>query len=644
VEALTITDDLGRKIDLGPRPRRVVSLSPAATEIILALGAGQALKGISTEDNHFPGLIGLTVVGSPQYASPALIAGLEPDLLIIEPALANEAQTIAGQARVLVLGGPTSLERSEQRILELGDLFGRTKEARALRDENNAYFETLALKTAKLKVPKVRVMRITARDGRLSTLGSESFQNNLIRLAGGLTPDLGGGVEEVPLTEQDISSFDPELIFACSRDQQALDVLLARKAMRRVSAVKNHRVRYYPCALTDRAAAHTGYFAAWLSSALYPMEYGDPANLARPNMIVGEKELKLKIPYVARARVVQARLNDYIQKTLLIDFTSPQTVISTSDGPKEGVITVGNGSSPPMVWDINHSGGWESDLAERFRLLGLNQGTSSLIFTGADLDNLAVVVKSYRDMTVTALVTAGAESNAVRTSRDIGAYYEPGTINIIVLSTRKISKAGAAKAMISITEAKTAALWDLDVRSSQTPLVNPATGTGTDSIIIVAGGDGPAIDYTGGHGKIGQIIGEAVYEAVMKALAAGNGLATNRHVFARLAERSLDLTSLFTGPESAVLTSKNGWRKDLVLTLLEPRYAGLLESAMALDDARIMGRLPDRIAFLAMAQAAANDLAGQPVRIMDLSRADLPELLKAALDAIGSGLSPGPPL
>ncbi|MDR1110731.1 MAG: adenosylcobinamide amidohydrolase [Deltaproteobacteria bacterium] len=643
LHALEITDDLGRVVDVRPRPARVVSLSPAATEIIVAIGADKALKGVSTEDGHFAALIGLPAVGTPALAPAGLVAGLRPDLLIVEPALAQEALSgkLAGSAPVLVLGGPSGLAQAEGRLAALGALFGRSREARAVQKANRDYFDVLALKTSRTGRPAPRVMRILARDGRLATPGSLSFQNDIIRAAGGQAPDLAATADEVPIGAREVALFDPEIIFACGRDREALEAFLAQAALGKVSAVRNRGIRYYPCALTDRAAAHAGYFAAWLSSALFAEQYGNPQNLARPNEVVGQRKIRLDMPFVAQARVVDARLNDYIQKTLVIDFKTPQAIISTSDGPMDGVAAIGNGSSPPMVWDINHQGGWEADLAARLGLLGLDPASSGLIFTGADLDGLAIVTKRHRDMTVTALATAGAESNAVRTSRDVGAYYQPGTINVIVLSSRRLSPAGAARALVTVTEAKTAAVWDLDVRSSQTPLANPATGTGTDSVIIVAGGEGEAIDYTGGHARIGQIMAEAVHEAVLEALALGNGLAQGRHVFARLSERGLEPLELFTGPDAGVLASRAGWRRDLVEALLDPRYAGLVESALALDDARGMGHLSDGSAFLGSARAAASGLAGgrDVAVLLDLARPDLPPMLKTALDAIGTGVA-----
>lgn len=79
-----------------------------------------------------------------------------------------------------------------------------------------------------------------------------------------------------------------------------------------------------------------------------------------------------------------------------------------------------------------------------------------------------------------------------------------------------------ARALITITEAKTAAFEDLRIPSSYTKTVQ-ATGTGTDSIIVATGTAWPKVTYTGGHNRIGELIGKAVYEAVIEALGKQNG-------------------------------------------------------------------------------------------------------------------------
>ena len=57
--------------------------------------------------------------------------------------------------------------------------------------------------------------------------------------------------------------------------------------------------------------------------------------------------------------------------------------------------------------------------------LELRASDISMMGTAADMDNLAVVTKVYGPFTLTALVTAGARGNALRTGVDEGTYIEP---------------------------------------------------------------------------------------------------------------------------------------------------------------------------------------------------------------------------
>jgi adenosylcobinamide amidohydrolase len=75
-----------------------------------------------------------------------------------------------------------------------------------------------------------------------------------------------------------------------------------------------------------------------------------------------------------------------------------------------------------------------------------------------------------------------------------------------------------ARAIMTATEAKTAALQDRDVRSTVSPQLQ-ATGTGTDSMIVVSGVDADTIiRHTGGHTKMGELIAVSTKIAVGEAL------------------------------------------------------------------------------------------------------------------------------
>jgi adenosylcobinamide amidohydrolase len=334
---------------------------------------------------------------------------------------------------------------------------------------------------------------------------------------------------------------------------------------------------------------------------------------------------------------VDCRLRDVVFSTLLVEFRSPREVVSTAEGAQRGVTAAGNSYGPPMFWLFDHRDGWPGAEADLYRILGLDRASASLMFTGADMRNLAVKSASYQDLSVTALVTAGAEANALRASRDSGPYHEPGTINVILLVNRRLNRGGATGLVVVATEAKTAALWDLDYRSSQNP-ENPATGTGTDDVIVVWGDEGKAIDYTSGHTKTGELAARVVYDGVVEALRLQNGKAPGRGVWERLAERGVDLRAL--GPAFAPEGPGPRLAPKVRRLLLDPETAAFMEAAMSLSDARRLGHLSDAGPFRHMALAEASRVAGRPVTEIGslVTDASVPPVLRTALDALAAGL------
>ena len=157
--------------------------------------------------------------------------------------------------------------------------------------------------------------------------------------------------------------------------------------------------------------------------------------------------------------------------------------------------------------------------------LGIPKIDLSFLSTGANMNNLAVCEKSYRDRVVCCLATGGV-GNALRSGVDAAEWVEHdgvytkalGTINIILLTNVTLTDGALAKAIITATEAKTAALQDMDARSSVSP-ENQATGTGTDNMIVVSGIDpDKKVRNTGGHSKMGELIGATTKVAVAETI------------------------------------------------------------------------------------------------------------------------------
>ncbi len=247
-------------------------------------------------------------------------------------------------------------------------------------------------------------------------------------------------------------------------------------------------------------------------------------------------EITLAPSLDAKAFIVRSNKDGLWEKTLVVQLPEKRRAISTNRGFVDAIAVV-NHSAHPELWkevcremktaDKVGGEGYLQMIREKIgKKLGTKSENVAEAGTAADMDNLAVVTKEYKPFVVTAMVTAGAKTNALRTGTDEGTYIESkvpkGTVVIFIFTNARLSDAAMSRAIVTVTEAKTAAFEDLKVPSSYTKGVL-ATGTGTDSVIVVSGKAGPKVNYTGGHSRIGELIGKAVYEAVIEALGKQNG-------------------------------------------------------------------------------------------------------------------------
>jgi len=203
----------------------------------------------------------------------------------------------------------------------------------------------------------------------------------------------------------------------------------------------------------------------------------------------------------------------------------------------------------------------------------------------------------------------------------------------------RLTPRAMTRAIISATEAKTAALLDMDIRSSATPRIHRATGTGTDNMIVVQG-TGIEIENAGGHSKMGELIAKAVYEGVKEAVYKQNGLTTERDIFQRLKERKISLFGLVSEIKCDCFKQKNRLVSVLEKTLLDPCYADFIEASFVLSDDYEKGLFSDLSSYGLWCKTISADIAGKKIEGMEdiVESNDIPVVLKMALNAILNGL------
>jgi adenosylcobinamide amidohydrolase len=149
---------------------------------------------------------------------------------------------------------------------------------------------------------------------------------------------------------------------------------------------------------------------------------------------------------------------------------------------------------------------------ERFRSAGLEPGIALL--TGRSVATHEEAIVSIDQTTVRCVATVGL-SNALRAGDPAHASPAIGTINLLAYVDQPLSDEGLIEASAIATEAKCVAMLESGVRSRLSG--RPATGTGTDCIVVASARAGPSQrlePYAGKHTVIGSAVGAAVERAV----------------------------------------------------------------------------------------------------------------------------------
>ncbi|MCK9580066.1 MAG: adenosylcobinamide amidohydrolase [Methanoregula sp.] len=244
--------------------------------------------------------------------------------------------------------------------------------------------------------------------------------------------------------------------------------------------------------------------------------------------------------------------------SLIVQFSGPRDVLSTSwlnGGYRKDLEAVFNHQIPLAACDECHeNGGVCAYLAGVAASRSLGPVTACGLITRADMRNAVVMTARYHDLRVTAVVTAGIDKNGGRAG-DPASYHEAGgkfvpvggTINTILIIGADLPEYALTRAIMTVTEAKTAALQQLMARSIYSQGI--ATGSGTDMVVTVSNPSTPLyLTDAGTHAMLGELIAKVVIRATILALERETGLSpkSQHDVLVRLSRFGITAEDLWT--------------------------------------------------------------------------------------------------
>jgi len=209
--AIIAADDAGDTVRLASPARRVVSLIPASTELLFAIGAGPAVIGRTRYCDYPPRAAAVPDLGDGIKPNIEAVVGQRPDLVI----LYNSGQNAAVASRLRELGIASLRLNTDQLadVRRVASLLGRFTGYQRGADSVVAVFDTaLAAATRPFPGRRPKVLLLVWEQPPM-TLGRGSFLSELIERAGGenLFADVGSSSGVVSI--EAVAARNPDLIF-----------------------------------------------------------------------------------------------------------------------------------------------------------------------------------------------------------------------------------------------------------------------------------------------------------------------------------------------------------------------------------------------------------------------------------------------
>ncbi|MBO5003504.1 ABC transporter substrate-binding protein [Methanocorpusculaceae archaeon] len=297
-EEITVTDGFGYTITISARPERIVSLAPANTEILFAVGAGDRVVAV-TEYCTFPEEAAtLPVIGGYSTINIERIVAANPDLIFAYHGNGEENINYLKHLgyNVITLNAD-SIAGTLHDIRLVGEAVGCTETAEKLVSDMEVRLSAVSEKLAGVPESEKPTMVHSMWTDPLWVSGNHTFQNEMIQYAGGINAVVtteGWGI----VTLEKFLLIDPDIIFVdtgMGMGEGAQDVLknyfLTEPRLSTLTAVQNGHVYAVNADIIDRGGPRLVEGVEAIASIAHPEIFGeyepDRSTVSSPAPVLG---------------------------------------------------------------------------------------------------------------------------------------------------------------------------------------------------------------------------------------------------------------------------------------------------------------------------------------------------------------------
>ncbi len=231
------------------RPARIISVVPALTEALFALGAGDEVVGVGTFDKHPPEVATRTRVGGLLDPDMERIFALRPDLVIFYGSQQDPLAQVTRAGVDTFTYSHGGIDDTLSVIRQLGARIGRATEATRLASAIDTQLSDLRARLAGRDRPRVLLVfgRQPGSLGNIYASGGVGFLHDMLEAAGGRNVFEHVSRASIQLSSEAILTAAPEVIVELTyddrmtEDTQAVEIAVWDR-LSSVPAVRDNRV------------------------------------------------------------------------------------------------------------------------------------------------------------------------------------------------------------------------------------------------------------------------------------------------------------------------------------------------------------------------------------------------------------------
>jgi len=253
--ARTVTDEIGRRVNITPAPQRIVSLAPGITETLYALSLDDQIAGVTTFCDWPAAARTKPRIGGFTNPSIEKIVSLKPDL-IIATADGNRKDTVLQLERLglpVYVTNPSDTHGILRSILHIGEITNREKDAGILVEKLQKRLKNITVQIRRKSKPRV-FFQIGLEP--VVTAGKGTLINEVIERAGGVNI-AGHDIARYPrYSAEGIMGASPEIILFAPmvNDKEFTMVKSFWQKFEGIPAVKNNKIYPIKTDLISRAS------------------------------------------------------------------------------------------------------------------------------------------------------------------------------------------------------------------------------------------------------------------------------------------------------------------------------------------------------------------------------------------------------